>query len=111
MDNAPESLVIATRLVEAFRTLYRDIMANEILTFLFVAQNDGLQMSELEGMLGISQAAVSRNVNFLTKHGANARNGLELLQLVEDIENRRRRRIFLTPKGKALVRTLEGLIR
>lgn len=105
------ALITAVRLVEAFRTLHRDILANEMLTFLFAAQNDGIQMSELQDKLGLSQAAVSRNVNFLTKHGANTRDGLELLILVEDTDNRRRRRVYLTPKGKAFIRTLEGLIR
>lgn len=95
------------RLLEAFRQHHRDILTTEVLVFLHVAVNDGMQMSELQDLLGVSQAAVSRNVYFLSKYGANNREGLELIQLVEDTENRRRRRLYLTPKGKAFLRQLE----
>ena len=68
------------RILEAFRQHHRDMLVNEALVFLHVAENDGMQMSDLQDALGISQAAVSRNVNFLSKHGANTRDDRVVVQ-------------------------------
>jgi DNA-binding MarR family transcriptional regulator len=102
--------------IEAFRQVNRDILANEILAFLVVAAHDkgdrssGVPLSEIRHTLGLSNAATSRNVNFLSQHGANERDGAKLVIMIENPENRRERLVYLTPKGKAFKRQLETLI-
>jgi DNA-binding MarR family transcriptional regulator len=100
--------------IEAFRQVNRDILANEMVAFLLVAERDrdgsGVPLSEIRDTLGLSTAATSRNVNFLSQHGANDREGAKLVMLVENPENRRQRNVYLTPKGKAFKKQLETLL-
>lgn len=98
------------RAVEAFRQLNKDILANEMLAFLIVAEKDGISMAELKDVLDLSQASASRNVNFLSQHGANEREGLKLVITTENPENRRMKLVHLTPKGKSFKRQIESLL-
>lgn len=98
------------RAIEAFRQLNKDMLANEMMAFLLVAERNGISMTELQDVLDLSKAATSRNVNFLSQHGANSRDGLKLVITTENPENRRQKLVHLTPRGKALKRQIESLL-
>ena len=72
-------------------------------TLLAVARQPGITMQELGEILGTSQASCSRNVAALGKWHKFGEPGLDLVDAIEDPVERRRKIIFLTPKGRARV--------
>ena len=72
-------------------------------TFLAVARQPGITMYQLGEILKTSQASCSRNVAALGKWHKLGEPGLDLVEGVEDPVERRRKIIFLTPKGRARV--------
>ena len=75
-------------------------------TFLAVARQPGITMYQLGEILKTSQASCSRNVAALSKWHKFGEPGLDLVEGVEDPVERRRKIIFLTPKGRALVQEI-----
>lgn len=99
--------------MEVFRSqVHPDVLANEIMTFLIVADGDPepVPLADIKNTLSISQSATSRNINFLGQHGANERAGQHLVMTTENPENRRAKLAILTPKGKSLKRQLENIL-
>jgi DNA-binding MarR family transcriptional regulator len=72
-------------------------------TFLAVARQPGITMQQLGEILKTSQASCSRNVAALGKWHKFGEPGLDLVEAVEDPVERRRKIMFLTPKGRARV--------
>ncbi len=72
-------------------------------TLLAVARQPGITMQELGEILGTSQASCSRNVAALGKWHKFGEPGLDLVDAIEDPVERRRKIIFLTPKGRVRV--------
>jgi DNA-binding MarR family transcriptional regulator len=70
-------------------------------TFLAVAKQPGISMQQLGAILKTSQASCSRNVAALGKWHKFQQPGLDLVEAVEDPVERRRKIVFLTPKGRA----------
>jgi DNA-binding MarR family transcriptional regulator len=68
-------------------------------TFLAVARQPGISMQQLGEILRTSQASCSRNVAALGRWHKFGEPGLDLVEAVEDPVERRRKIMFLTPKG------------
>ncbi len=78
-------------------------------TFFYIAaQGKDIPMQDLEDALGVSQAAVSRNVTLLSIGGARLP-APNLIEAFEDPEYRRRKYVRLTPKGRKLADQLADL--
>lgn len=91
--------------IEEFRHLSPDIQAQTMMTFLHVYKQEGHSIGVIQKKLGLSPAGASRNIAFL----ATVPKGKGLIEIREDLEDRRVRRIFLTPKGRSFGKLLEGL--
>jgi DNA-binding MarR family transcriptional regulator len=63
-------------------------------------------MSSLRSIVGISQASISRNCAALGKIHRKGIPGLGLIETVEDPFNRKRKIVYLTPKGEKYKRLL-----
>ncbi|QQP89560.1 winged helix-turn-helix transcriptional regulator [Skermanella rosea] len=98
------------RVLEEFRKLDPDLPIQYALSFLTLAENEGISMRELAERLGIAQSSASRNVAALSKWHSFGKPGLDLVQAEEDPRERRRKIISLTPKGHALIATLRDLM-
>ena len=96
--------------LEEFRKLDPDLPIQYALSFLTLAQNEGMSMRELAERLGIAQSSASRNVAALSKWHSFGKPGLDLVQAEEDPRERRRKIISLTPKGHALIGTLREMM-
>lgn len=70
-------------------------------TFLAIAVQPGISMQQLGEILKTSQASCSRNVAALGKWHKFGEPGHDLVEAVEDPVERRRKIMFLTPKGRA----------
>jgi DNA-binding MarR family transcriptional regulator len=98
------------RILEAFRTLDPDLPIQYALSFLTIAQNEGLSIRDLSERLGIAQSSASRNVAALSKWHSFGKEGHDLVQSEEDPRERRRKIVTLTPKGRDLARRLVALL-
>ena len=96
--------------LEEFRKLDPDLPIQYALSFLTLAQNEGMSMRELAERLGIAQSSASRNVAALSKWHSFGKPGLDLVQAEEDPRERRRKIISLTPKGHELIATLREMM-
>lgn len=106
----PETLDPLVRVLEALRTLDPDLPIQYALSFLTIAQNEGLSIRDLSERLGIAQSSASRNVAALSKWHSFGKAGHDLVQAEEDPRERRRKIITLTDSGRALAAQLSGLI-
>lgn len=94
------------KMLEEFRKLDSDMPLQTAATFLSVANEEGITMKSLGERLGISQSSCSRNVAALSKHHRLNKPGHDLVYATEDPEERRRKIVKLTPKGKRVAETL-----
>lgn len=106
----PEAVATVARVLEAFRTLDPDLPIQYALSFLTIAQNEGLSIGELAERLGIAQSSASRNVAALSRWHSFGKAGLDLVQSQEDPRERRRKIVTLTDKGRAFLDNLAGIV-
>lgn len=94
------------RVIDIFREFDTAFPSSYIAAFLLVALKPGKGGTDYARELGLAQAVTSR---LLLEIGPKTRNGDEGLGLVDsspDGKDLRIRRLFLTPKGKALLRRI-----
>jgi len=106
----PDALDPLVRVLEALRLLDPDLPIQYALSFLTIAQNEGLSIRDLSERLGIAQSSASRNVAALSKWHSFGKEGHDLVQAEEDPRERRRKIITLTDKGRTLAAHLSDLI-
>jgi len=97
-------------LLEEFRKVDPDMPIQMAAAFLVVANNEGVTMKELGDKLGISQSSCSRNVAALSKVHRLNKPGHDLVYAIEDPAERRRKIVFLTPKGKRVAESIVGIL-
>ena len=82
-----------------------DITVQRVLVLLSIARHPGLSQSELSATLpGISTTAMSRNIADLSDRTSQKRGGPGLVRLQQDPGNLRRKRVYLTAKGRRLIK-------
>lgn len=109
-DSADGALSTLIRVLEEFRTLDPDLPIQYALSFLTLAQNEGLSMGELAQRLAIAQSSASRNIAALSEWHSFGKPGLGLVEAREDPRERRRKLVSLTGKGKAFLHRLTALM-
>ncbi len=70
---------------------------------LIIARNPGKSQQFIQKELGLSQSSTSRAVQALSKWAKLGKPGYDLVEQVEDPADTRKKIVFLTPKGKALI--------
>ncbi len=106
----PDEIATVTRVLEAFRTLDPDLPIQYALSFMTIAQNEGISIGELAERLGIAQSSASRNVAALSRWHSFGKAGLDLVSAQEDPRERRRKVVALTDKGRAFLDELRGIV-
>jgi DNA-binding MarR family transcriptional regulator len=98
--------------LELFRKLTPDLWINNVLTFLYVCENEGLNIKELAQLARLSEPTASRSIrSFATPETPGAMKPcLGLVELVENPEDGRGRLIYLTAAGRALALEIEAVI-
>lgn len=77
--------------------------------FLVVARHQPCTLRTIEDTLSLSNSAVSRTINALGATHRKGTAGFGLVTVERDPKESRRFIVLLTPKGKALLRQLEGI--
>lgn len=70
---------------------------------LAVALQPGLRMEDLSKRTGLAQSSCSRNIAALSKWHRLGKEGFDLVEAVDDPRERRRKIVYLTPKGVRVV--------
>ena len=106
----PDEAATVIHVLEAFRKLDPDLPIQYALSFMTVAQNEGISIGELADRLGIAQSSASRNVAALSRWHSFGKAGLDLVQAQEDPRERRRKIVSLTPNGRAFLDELRAIV-
>ena len=99
--------------IEAVRRVSPEASLNDVLVFLYVCENEGLNMRELGHLTAMSDPMVSRTARGLACRGAHGwlAPGLGWLDIRVNPRDRRGRTLHLTELGATLRDRLEGHIR
>lgn len=92
-----------SEVIDLIRLMDREVPAQVVATFLYVAMHEGCHKSALEEDLGLTTASGSRNTDWLTTQHRLNKPGLDLIIKEVDPTNRRRTTLRLSNKGKALI--------
>jgi DNA-binding MarR family transcriptional regulator len=89
-----------------------DLPVQQIILFLKVAEQEGVTLTELQNLTSMPQGTVSRNIRKLYRYvkgsGPDRKvEGYELVVMEPDLDNPRRKAVFLSPKGKKLLSEME----
>ena len=97
---------------ELLRTQHREVPAQAVTTFLYVASHDPCHKQAIEEDQDLTPASCSRMISFLTNSGRPGVNpsGLPLVEKYTDPYNGRRFMVRLTPKGKAIANSILEVI-
>jgi DNA-binding MarR family transcriptional regulator len=98
-------------LVHNFRKLNSEMPIAQAYCLLLIAQYEGLSLKELADRADVGMATASRYVAELGKVGLKGKEGMALIDAVEDPMERRKKIIRLTPKGKTFVSKITGDIK
>jgi len=99
------------QLVEHFRTLDPEIVVNDILVFLYVCENEGLNITELARLARLTEATASRRARALASPDIPfpVAPSMGLVEIFQG-EDGRQRLLYLTAKGHELRQTVDRLI-
>ena len=103
-----DDLAAVLRMFERFRGLDRELPAQIISTFLYVARHDPCHKQAIEEDLNHTTASCSRNLDWLAGRTRFKKAGLQLVEKYRDPGNGRRFMCRLTPKGQSLARDILG---
>lgn len=98
--------VPATALIHALqrlRDVHPDMTLFQTQFLLAVAANPGATQREVYDLLGSNDSVASRTLSLLGEYGSRSVAGLELIEFKPDPNDRRVRRLNLTPKGRRIV--------
>lgn len=95
-------------LIGRFRDLDGEMTVHQMLSLLWVALNEGRTQRDLRAALDLPSSTASRNLAALSKVHRLGKEGLGLIEWVEDPEDRRAKLIYLSPKGRAFVNQILG---
>lgn len=98
------------QVIELFRVLDREVPAQVISTFLYVAAHDNCHKQAVEEDLDFTTASCSRNTDWLSELHRLRKPGLDLIIKEVDPTNKRRLQLKLTGKGKRLVKQIEKIL-
>lgn len=99
------------QLVEHFRTLDPEIVVNDILVFMYVCENEGLNITELARLARLTEATASRRARALASPDIPfpVAPSMGLVDIFQG-EDGRQRLLYLTAKGREMRDTVDRLI-
>lgn len=111
-----EDMKWASRLLsilDEFRKVNPNITANQIITFINIALNEGISQRDLETKTGLHNATVSRICAILSDRGLKTRNrtAMDLIRIVPAEDDYRMGAQVLSPKGKLVFNSLRSRMR
>lgn len=107
MDDNPYALfsLALSAALQRLRDRHGDMTILQSQAFLLVAANPGISQIEIARVLGMSDGTASRTFGILADIGRRDRglDGLDLIKMIINPDDRRLRALTLTPKGRRLM--------
>jgi DNA-binding MarR family transcriptional regulator len=104
------TLLKQIRVAGAIREIDAGIPLTTVAVFLQIAAYPSSTSKEITTRLGISQSATSRHLADLSDHSWTKKQGLGLIEVIEDPLDRRTKRAFLTFNGQSLVKRISAIV-
>ena len=98
------------KVIQLIRLLDREMPAQVVASFLYVASHNHCHKQALEEDLKFTTASASRNTAWLSDKHRLEKTGLGLIKKQQDPANRRRLELILTSKGESLLNQIEDLL-
>lgn len=89
--------------LEPFRVANPTMTLQQLVTFLFVAKDEGCTVSHYARAAGLAQGVMTRNLFDLGEFNRRKEPGLGLVEQRPDLQDRRAHLTYLTHKGRAVV--------
>jgi DNA-binding MarR family transcriptional regulator len=109
-DKEATSALLAA--LEPFRAANPTMTLQQLISFLLVAKEEGLTVSEYARRAGLAQGVMTRNLFDLGEYNRRKDPGLGLVEQRPDLQDRRAHLTYLTHKGRGAVgayrRALDG---
>jgi DNA-binding MarR family transcriptional regulator len=90
------------QILKTFRDINPDATVAALLLFCLIKRDGNTHVSDLIQNSGLNKTTVSRNIDILTARGRGAKQGLGLIQDMEDPVDRRYKVVTFTEKGKTI---------
>ena len=94
------------KIVEAVRSVDPEFAIQQLACLMYIAANEGCMVQDMADGLDMTQSSASRNVFALSKVHRLGKEGYNLVVSEADPAERRRKLLYLTPKGKKVVKNL-----
>jgi DNA-binding MarR family transcriptional regulator len=99
-----------SKIIDLFRLMDREVPAQVIMTFLYIAAHDNCHKQALEEDLDMTTASSSRNTDWLSDQHRLNKPGLGLIIKKQDPANRRRITLCLSNKGRTLIALIKDAL-
>jgi DNA-binding MarR family transcriptional regulator len=102
----------ACHLLMEFRKHNSDITANQVLVFLMIAARPGISQKEIGEEIGLDSGSMARIAALLSDRGlpAQDRAGMDLIRIDLVPGDYRKKGLFLSKKGRAVLTTLRNFM-
>jgi len=98
------------QVMDLMRVLDREVPAQVLACFFYIACHDGCHKTAMEEDLGLTTASSSRNIDRLTKQHRLGKMGMGLITKEVDPLNKKRLVLKLSQKGHDLIRQIESIL-
>lgn len=98
------------KILELLRLLDREVPAQVLTTFLFIASHDGCNTKTLTNSVGLTASSISRCTDWLSDYHRLGKPGMGLIVKKKDVMDQRGRLLYLTPKGQQLINQIKGIL-
>ena len=98
------------RVMDLMRLFDREVPAQVLSTFFYVASHEGCTTVEMPEPLGLAQSSVSRCTDWLSDYHRLGKPGMGLILKKIDLQDRRLRRLYLSDKGRNLVSHIKEVL-
>jgi len=98
------------RVMDLLRVLDREVPAQVLSCFFYIASHDGCHKTAMEEDLGLTTASSSRNIDRLTKQHRLGKRGMDLIIKEVDPSNKKRLTLHLNQRGHDLIRQIESIL-
>lgn len=97
------------KILREFQKIDTEFPIQYAICFIEIHLNEGLSVTQLSEKTGMALSTVSRIVGALSKYRQKG-TAFELIKIKIPETERRRKELYLTPKGKAIIASLNDLL-
>jgi DNA-binding MarR family transcriptional regulator len=109
-EQYPQALQTLTRLITALRKIDPEFPLQYALCLILVARHEGLSVTDLSRKAGLNLSTVSRIIATLSMPRPQSKIDYSLIDMRIVAQERRRKEIFLTQRGRGLIQNMIEII-